>query len=55
MSLYSRRHFIKTTAKAAGAALCSPLSFPGRVLSAEEPLKLGYLPSYRRHPFACGV
>ncbi len=44
MSMYSRRHFIKTTAKAAGAALCSPLSFPGRVLSAEEPLKLGYLP-----------
>lgn len=43
-SLYSRRHFIKTAAATAGAALCSPLSFPGRVMSAQEPLKLGYLP-----------
>jgi len=42
--LYSRRNFIKTTAGAAGAALCSPFSFPGQVLSAQEPLKLGYLP-----------
>jgi NitT/TauT family transport system substrate-binding protein len=42
--LHSRRHFIKTTAAAAGAAVCRSLSFPGRVLSAQEPLKLGYLP-----------
>ena len=43
-SRFSRRRFIKSTALAAGAALCSSLSLPGRVLSAQEPLKLGYLP-----------
>lgn len=42
--LYTRRRFIKTAATAAGTAIVSQMSFPGRVLSAQEPLKLGYLP-----------
>ncbi|WDP92699.1 MAG: ABC transporter substrate-binding protein [Desulfobacter sp.] len=40
----TRRDFLKTTAKAAGAAAAGPLFLPGAGLAKQSPLKLGYLP-----------
>ncbi|MCG8686789.1 MAG: ABC transporter substrate-binding protein [Desulfobacterales bacterium] len=40
----SRRDFLKSAARAAGAAACAPLIIPQRALGKQTPLKLGYLP-----------
>jgi len=40
----SRRRFLKTTVKAAGAAACSSLILPGSGFGKQTALKLGYLP-----------
>jgi NitT/TauT family transport system substrate-binding protein len=40
----SRRNFLKTAVRTAGAAACAPMGFPCLAAAKKNPLKLGYLP-----------